>query len=47
MTPWQKQCTDVSGLSGADKKVTLKFFATDTGDSIFDTVILLDEVTVD
>ena len=47
MTPWQKECTDVSGLSGADKKVTLKFFATDTGDSIYDTVILLDEVTVD
>jgi hypothetical protein len=47
MTPWQKTCTDVSGLSGVDKKVNLKFFATDKGDSIFDTVILLDEVTVD
>lgn len=47
MTPWQKTCTDVSGLSGADKKVNLKFFATDKGDSIYDTVILLDEVTVD
>ena len=47
MTPWQKTCTDVSGLSGVDKKVNLKFFATDKGDSIYDTVILLDEVTVD
>ncbi len=47
MTPWQKTCTDVSGLSGIDKKVNLKFFATDKGDSIYDTVILLDEVTVD
>ncbi len=47
MTPWQKTCNDVSALSGIDKKVNLKFFATDKGDSIYDTVILLDEVTVD
>ncbi len=45
MTPWQKTCQDVSKLD-PKKKVTLKFFASDTGDSIFDTVILLDEVTV-
>lgn len=46
MTPWQKSCTDVSALANQDKKVDLTFFATDKGDSIFDTVILLDEVTV-
>lgn len=46
MTPWQKACTDVSALANKDKKVDLTFFATDKGDSIFDTVILLDEVTV-
>ncbi len=46
MTPWQKTCTDVSALANQDKKVDLTFFATDKGDSIFDTVILLDEVTV-
>ncbi|MBI5607348.1 MAG: hypothetical protein HY902_00545 [Deltaproteobacteria bacterium] len=46
MTPWQKTCQDVSPLAGSKKKVELQFFATDKGDSIFDTVILLDEVTV-
>ncbi len=47
MVPWQKTCTDVSALSGIDKKVNLKFFATDKGDSIYDTAVLLDEVTVE
>ncbi len=48
MTPWQKTCVDVDalGLSGSGKKVDLTFFATDKGDSIYDTVILLDEVTI-
>ncbi|MBM4343432.1 MAG: hypothetical protein FJ100_08655 [Deltaproteobacteria bacterium] len=48
MTPWQKTCVDVGalGLSGSGKKVDLTFFATDKGDSIFDTVILIDEVTI-
>lgn len=46
MTPWQKMTQDVSALAGSQKKVDLQFFATDKGDSIFDTVILLDEVTV-
>lgn len=46
MTPWQKTCKDISPLAGTEKKVDLKFFATDIGDSIFDTVILIDEVTV-
>jgi len=36
----------VSPLAGSKKKVELQFFATDKGDSIFDTVILIDEVTV-
>ena len=47
MTPWQKQCTDVTPLAGAGKKATLKFYATDTGDSIYDTVVLIDEITVE
>jgi hypothetical protein len=47
MTPWQKTCTDVTPLAGSGKKATLKFYATDTGDSVFDTVVLLDEVTVE
>ncbi len=46
MTPWQKQCQDITPLAGTEKKVDLTFFATDKGDSIYDTVILLDEVTV-
>jgi hypothetical protein len=46
MTPWQTSCKDVSTLAGSGKKVTLKFFATDIGDSILDTAILLDDVTV-
>lgn len=47
MTPWQKTCTDVTPLSGSGKKATLKFYATDTGDSVFDTVVLIDEVTLE
>jgi len=46
MTPWQKTCQDITSLAGSGKKVDLKFFATDVGDSVFDTVILIDEVTV-
>ncbi len=48
MTPWQKTCVDVDaiGLSGSGKKVDLSFFATDVGDSIYDTAILIDEVTI-
>lgn len=46
MTPWQKACTEVTGFAGTGKKVDLKFFATDVGDSIFDSAILIDEVTV-
>ncbi|MSP90478.1 MAG: hypothetical protein EXR79_01520 [Myxococcales bacterium] len=46
MTPWQKQCADISTLAGSNLKVNLSFFATDKGDSIFDTAVLIDEVTV-
>ncbi len=46
MTPWQKTCQDVKPLAGSKKKVELQFFATDKGDSIFDTAILVDEVTI-
>ncbi len=46
MTPWQKTCVDITALAGSGKKAELSFFATDKGDSIFDTVILIDEVTV-
>jgi hypothetical protein len=47
MTPWQKTCVDITPLAGSGKKATLKFFATDTGDSIYDTVVLVDQVTVE
>jgi hypothetical protein len=47
MTPWVKSCQDISAIAvNGDKKVELTFFATDKGDSIFDTAILVDEVTV-
>ncbi|MSQ82342.1 MAG: hypothetical protein EXR77_05395 [Myxococcales bacterium] len=46
MTPWQKTCIDVSNFASSGKKMDLTFFATDKGDSIYDTVILLDEVTI-
>ncbi len=45
-TDWQHTCVDISQLAGIGP-VTLKFFATDKGDSIYDTVILLDNVTVE
>jgi hypothetical protein len=45
MTPWQKECKDVTPFAG--KRVDLKFFATDKGDSIFDTAVLVDEVTIE
>jgi len=42
---WQSSCADVSPLAGQGK-VDLKFFTTDKGDSIYDTVILLDDCKV-
>jgi len=44
MTLWQTHCHDISAFSG--KRVTLKFFTTDKGDSIYDTAVLVDDVTV-
>ncbi len=47
MTDWQKSVTDVSALAGANKRTTLKFFASDAGDSIYDTAVLIDAVTLE
>ncbi len=44
MTPWQKECKDVGAFEG--QRVNLTFFCTDVGDSIYDSAILLDEVTI-
>lgn len=43
MTGWQTTEADVSAFAG--KKVRMRFFATDVGDSIYDTAILLDDIT--
>ena len=43
MTLWQTHCHDITAFSG--KRVTLKFFTTDKGDSIYDSAILVDDVT--
>ena len=45
-TPWQKLTKDVAGLSGSGP-VTLRLFATDTGDSIYDSAILVDSISFD
>jgi len=42
-THWRKATGNVMALAGAGA-VTLRFFATDKGDSIYDTVILIDTV---
>jgi len=44
MTPWQKECKDISPFEGS--RVNLRFFCTDKGDSIFDSAVLIDEVTI-
>lgn len=44
MTLWQTHCSDIKVFEG--KRVTLKFFATDKGDSIYDTAVLVDDVVV-
>ena len=41
--PWQMYTKDVTALAG-NGPVTLKLFATDQGDSIYDTVILVDSI---
>jgi hypothetical protein len=43
-TRWQKSKTNVSALATQGKPVDLQFFVTDEGDSIYDTVILVDDV---
>jgi hypothetical protein len=45
MTGWQEAQFDVSQWAGKDP-VTLKFFCTDKGDSILDTVVLIDDVKI-
>jgi len=45
-THWRKASNNVQALAGAGA-VTLRFFSTDMGDSIYDTVILLDTIKFD
>lgn len=42
-THWQRTVRDVSALAGSGP-VTLRLFATDQGDSIYDTAILVDDI---
>lgn len=43
-TRWQKSQTNISSLTAQEKPVELQFFVTDEGDSIYDTVILVDDI---
>lgn len=43
VTPWQKATYDVSALAGKGP-VTLRFYCTDQGDSIYDTAVLVDGI---
>jgi hypothetical protein len=46
MTDWQKAELDVSHLVGNEPvPVTLRFYCTDKGDSIYDTAVLVDGVS--
>jgi len=47
-TGWGSASVDISGIAGATqgKAVTIRFSATDVGDSIFDSAILLDQVNI-
>ena len=45
MTPWVESCTDIGAF--VNKPATLKFFTSDTGDSIYDTAVLIDKVTIE
>ncbi len=45
-TSWQTYSTDISFFAGKGP-VTVRFFATDVGDSIYDTAILVDDVKFD
>ena len=44
-TGWQNEALNISSLAG--KKVELKVFASDVGDSIYDTAILVDNIRVE
>jgi hypothetical protein len=44
MTGWQTSTFDVSAYKG--KRITLSIAAGDVGDSIYDTAILIDDVSV-
>lgn len=43
-TQWQQALINISALTGITGPVTLKFFLTDAGDSIYDTVVLVDKI---
>ena len=42
-TPWRESAVDVTAFAGKGP-VTLRLYASDAGDSIYDTVILLDDI---
>ncbi|RLC55603.1 MAG: hypothetical protein DRI30_07310 [Chloroflexi bacterium] len=44
-TGWISQSVDISALAG--KKVELKIFSSDVGDSIYDTAILVDAISIE
>jgi hypothetical protein len=46
MTPWYQATKDISPFAG-NGSVLLRFFASDTGDSIYDTAVLVDRVEFD
>ncbi|MBT9560358.1 MAG: hypothetical protein IV100_30310 [Myxococcales bacterium] len=46
MTQWQTHKHEITAFAGAGP-VQLRFFTTDTGDSIYDTVVLIDDVKFD
>ena len=43
MTPWVHQTADITPLAGG-LAVTVRFFATDAGDGIYDTAVLIDKL---
>jgi len=45
-TQWQEESVNVSSFAGK-LPVTLRLFTTDAGDSIYDTVILVDSIQFD
>ena len=48
-TGWQSETIDISGITAnlSDEDVTISFSAGDVGDSIYDTAILLDEISIE